>query len=215
MSRYATPSDGMGTAAAPAGAGAGGVIRCPVGAGSGANRRSLSLAIGADRRGKAAGAPTVGSKPVLNGQVPPELLEQVCGPDPSYICEELLKRTHSEALARSADVVFSKPLSILVIILVAWVVLRVLHGAIDRFVGSLAGQNQPSKRIKRTLRRTPIVSNTLPDSVLDTGTVSIRAAARAETLGYVLHSIASSQWATMHSLLRSNCSYLRQLQGRV
>ena len=128
---------------------------------------------------------------MLNGQVPPELLEQVCGPDPSYICEELLERTDSEGLARSADLVFAKPLSILLVLLLAWVVLRVLHGVIDRFVGSLSGEKTTSKKIKRTLKRAPIVASTLPDSVLDTGTVSIRAAARAETLGYVLHSVAA------------------------
>ena len=35
------------------------------------------------------------------------------------------------------------------------------------------------------------MAQTLPDSALDTGSVSIRAAARAETLGHVLHSVAA------------------------
>ena len=35
------------------------------------------------------------------------------------------------------------------------------------------------------------MAQTLPSSALDTGSVSIRAAARAETLGHVLHSVAA------------------------
>ena len=128
---------------------------------------------------------------MLIGEVPPDVLEEVCGADPSYVCEQMLELTDSEGVAETADLLFSKPFSILLIVVVAWIVLALLHRVIDRFVASLSGQNQPSRRIKRTLRRTPIVAQTLPDSVLETGAVSIRAAARAETLGHVLHSIAA------------------------
>jgi small-conductance mechanosensitive channel len=128
---------------------------------------------------------------LIGQQIPPDELEAVCGADPSYICKQVLEITESEGAAETADLLFSKPFSILLIVVVAWIVLALLHRAIDRFVASLSGRNQPTRRIKRTLRRTPIVAQTLPDRVLDTGTVSIRAAARAETLGHVLHSVAA------------------------
>jgi moderate conductance mechanosensitive channel len=128
---------------------------------------------------------------VLLGQVTPDELEEVCGSDPSYICRQMLEITESEGAAETADLLFSKPFSILLIVVVAWVVLALLHRVIDRFVASLAGQNQPTRRIKRTLRRSPIVAQKLPDRVLKTGAVSIRAASRAQTLGDVLHSIAA------------------------
>ena len=136
-------------------------------------------------------APTVGSIPVLYGQVPPDTLQDACGTDPTYVCKRMLELTDSQDVAETADLLLSKPFSILLIVVVAWIVLALLHRGIDRFVGSLSGQNKPSRRIKRTLRRSPIVANTLPDSVLETGSVSIRAAARAQTLGHVLHSIAA------------------------
>ncbi len=128
---------------------------------------------------------------MLNGQVPPQTLQEACGTDPSYVCKRLLELTHSADAAETADALLAKPLSILVIVVVAWILLAMLHRGIDRFVGSLSGQNRPSRRIKRSLRRAPIVAHTLPDSVLATRAVSIRAAARAETLGNVLHSIAA------------------------
>jgi moderate conductance mechanosensitive channel len=128
---------------------------------------------------------------VLIGQIPPAALEAACGTDPSYICEQTLELTESKDAAETADLLFSKPLSILLVIVVAWIVVRILHRVIDRFVASLSGKNKPTRRIKRTLRRTPIVAQTLPSRALETGNVSIRAAARAETLGQVLHSVAA------------------------
>ena len=128
---------------------------------------------------------------MLLGQVTPDELEEVCGADPSYICRQMLELTESETAAETADLLFAKPFSI---------ALDPPGGidrpgapprVIDRFVSSLSGQGEPTRRIKRTLRRTPIVAQTLPDRVLETGAVSIRAAARAQTLGHVLHSIAA------------------------
>jgi len=127
---------------------------------------------------------------VLHGQVPPAQLLETCGNDPSYVCKRLLDLTHSQDVAETADVLLSKPFSILIIVIVAWVVLALLNRGIDRFVDSLSGQNRPSRRLKRRLRGTRIAS-TLPGSVLETGSVSVRAAARAQTLGDVLHSIAA------------------------
>ncbi len=125
------------------------------------------------------------------GQVDPDLLQAVCGGDSSFICREVLERTDSRGLAEAADIVFAKPLTVAVVLLVAWIVVGILRRVIDQFVVTLSGQAQPGRRVKRTLKRTPIVSSALPGSVLDTGEVTVRASARAETLGHVLRSISS------------------------
>jgi len=117
-------------------------------------------------------------------------LTSACGADPSYICREVLDRTHSTWLASTADVVFAKPLEVGIILLVAAVVNWFVRRAITRFVGAMAGNPQPARRLKRRLRGTR-VGNVLPSSVLQTGAMSLRAAARAETLGLVLRSVAS------------------------
>ena len=117
-------------------------------------------------------------------------VETTCGPDPSFICRQVLERTHSTWLAELADVVFAKPISIALVVALAaggnWLARR----AIGRFVGSMMGEQTTGRRIKRRLRHTR-VGNALPSSVLDTGAVSMRSAARAETLGLVLRSVAS------------------------
>ncbi len=128
---------------------------------------------------------------MLGEPVDPEVLQAVCGGDPSFICREVLERTESRALADAADIVFAKPLTIAIVLVVAWVVVRVLHKVIERFVATLTGQGQPARRLKRRLRRSAIVATKLPDRVLETGALSIRAAARAQTLGAVLHSISA------------------------
>jgi len=131
---------------------------------------------------------------VLLGQIDPDVLQAACGDEPTFICREVLERTDSRAWAEGADILFAKPLSIAVILLVALLVVRVLRRVIDRFVSTLSGQGQPARRIKRTLRRTPL--SHVSGSMLDTGSLSIRAAARAETLGHVLQSISAfAVWA--------------------
>ena len=125
------------------------------------------------------------------GPVDPDLLQAACGTDPSFICREVFERTDSRALADAADIVFAKPLTIAIVLLIAWIVVGVLHRVIDRFVATLSGQGQPARRIKRRLRGSPIVAQKLPDSMLETGNVSIRAAARSQTLGHILRSISA------------------------
>ena len=126
---------------------------------------------------------------MLIGQVDPDLLQAACSQDPSFICREVLERTDSRGLAEAADILFAKPLTIALVLVVAWIVIRILRQVIDRFVRSLAGEGQ-TRRFKRRLRSTP-VARSLPGSMLDTGVVSIRAAARAETLGHVLRSVSA------------------------
>jgi moderate conductance mechanosensitive channel len=120
----------------------------------------------------------------------PEALGAACGEDPSFICREVLEWTDSERWAELADLVFAKPLSIALIVAIALVVSWLARRAVGRFVGAMTGEQRTSRRLKRRLRSTK-VANVLPSAVLDTGAVSIRSAARAETLGLVLRSVAS------------------------
>ena len=117
-------------------------------------------------------------------------LTSACGASPSYICREVLDRTHSTWLASTADVLFAKPLEVGIIVAVAAAVNWFVRRAITRFVGAMAGNTQPVKRAKRRLRGSRMAA-VIPSSVLQTGAISLRASARAETLGLVLRSVAS------------------------
>ena len=121
--------------------------------------------------------------------VPSELLDAACGQDPSLVCRVTLEWTESRTWAELADVVFAKPLTILMIVVVSFVVQRLVHRAINRFVGTMTGEQQPVRRLRRRLRRTNL-GQRLPASVLATGGFSLRASARAATLGVVLKSLA-------------------------
>jgi small-conductance mechanosensitive channel len=117
-------------------------------------------------------------------------VEATCGADPSFVCRQVLERTHSTWLAELADVLFAKPISIALVVALAAGVNWLARRAIGRFVGTLMGEQTTGRRLKRRLRHTR-VGNVLPPSVLDTGAVSMRSGARAETLGAVLRSVAS------------------------
>jgi small conductance mechanosensitive channel len=120
-----------------------------------------------------------------------DTVDTACGPDPSFICREVFERTESRRTAELADLLFAKPLTILLIVVVAAAVSWLARRAVSRFVGAMSGERQTSRRLKRRLRGSKVGAR-LPAGVLDTGAVSLRAAARAETLGLVLRSIASS-----------------------
>lgn len=123
-------------------------------------------------------------------QQDPAQITRICGEDPSFICREVLDRWESERAAELADILFAKPLTILLIVLVAWAANRLARKAIARFAASLAGDQQAGRRIKRRLRGSSL-GNRLPASVLATGALDLRAHARAETLGFVLRSIVT------------------------
>ncbi len=139
-----------------------------------------------------AGCP-IGSVPVFD-QVP-LTVDEVCGTDPSFICQELLARTGSRRWAEVGDIVFAKPLTIALVLVVAFVLHRLADRVIGRFEQTLAGEHPPSRRLKRHLRGTSI-GQRLPERVLATGAYSPRSAARAATLGLVLRSMAGfAIWA--------------------
>lgn len=128
---------------------------------------------------------------MLFQQIDPAVLTEVCGEDPSFICKQVLQRTDNADWAELADVVFARPLTILLVLGIASIVNALLRRAIDRFVATMSGEQQASRRLKRRLRSSAMLRRGLPASVLETGQLSLRAAARAETLGSVLRSIAT------------------------
>jgi moderate conductance mechanosensitive channel len=117
-------------------------------------------------------------------------LLRACGADPGLFCRLTYDWTESERTAEVVDALTRTPLRILVILLVAYVLYRIITRAIERFVQSMSGEQPASRRLKRRLRNSRI-GDRLPGRVVDTGVISLRSAARAQTIGLVLRSIAS------------------------
>lgn len=113
----------------------------------------------------------------------PEQVADACGDEPSQLCRWVLEATGSETWARVTDVLLAKPVTVLFIVVVAWLVNRLVRRAIRRFTDKIASP-ESTERLQKLKRRAPA-------ALVDTGSFSLRSAARAQTLAQVLRSIAS------------------------
>jgi moderate conductance mechanosensitive channel len=126
----------------------------------------------------------VGSTAVVLAQVTDaDSLQQACGDDPSYICRRVLDWTDSTGWAEASDKLLATPLTILLIVLVAYIANLIVRRAIRRLTDKIADPGA-QERVQKLKKRAPT-------AIVDTGTVSLRSAARAQTLALVLRSIAS------------------------
>ncbi|MFT7474368.1 MAG: small-conductance mechanosensitive channel [Verrucomicrobiales bacterium] len=113
-------------------------------------------------------------------------LEAACGSNPNLICEWVFESTDSEAWAKLADWFIDRPLRILFILSLAWIVARVLRAMVSRFATELAERGtkplpEPSeKKLLRTVTRSTQREQH-----------KVRAQRRAVTLGAMLESLVS------------------------
>jgi small-conductance mechanosensitive channel len=104
-------------------------------------------------------------------------LVDACGDRPGWACESIWDATHNSTLAKLADFVVHTPLKIVLILIGALLLNRFFQRFIRRFVNTLAGR--------------------ATSGLLLSGTpISPRAAARTQTIGIVLRSLAT---ATIYS----------------
>jgi small conductance mechanosensitive channel len=96
------------------------------------------------------------------------------------LCRQIYEWTESPFLATSFDTIISATVRTLIVLVLAFLVLRVLSRSIDRFVKRL---NERSIEKLETMRRTGTVTDTAPISLA-------RTQQRTETIGGVLRSSA-------------------------
>ena len=113
-----------------------------------------------------------------------QTVQEACGQDPSLVCRQVFDWTGSEAWAEAADRFVVPPLHILLIVLIAYIANRLVRRSIRRLTARIVDSG--ANGTLGTLR------NHTPGALLGTGSHSMRAAARAQTLGLVLRSIAST-----------------------
>jgi small conductance mechanosensitive channel len=125
--------------------------------------------------------------PVVLAQDP--TLTEACGADdPSFICKRVLDWTDSQAWAEAADKLLATPAKILLILVIAYVANRLMRRAIRRLTDKITDPDAHD-RLRNLKRRAPT-------AIIETGALSLRSAARAQTLSLVLRSIASAViWA--------------------
>jgi small conductance mechanosensitive channel len=101
------------------------------------------------------------------GTVDPAGLQEACGANPSFICDRIYRATTNVGLAKTVDFLVSRPLKILVVLLVAFGAAWLARRAIRRFAHGIAHRAENHDG-------------------------NLRAAARAQTLASVLNSLASA-----------------------
>jgi len=122
--------------------------------------------------------------PIAPAAGPDPGLVDACGAEPGSACRFVFERTSSEGWAKVADFLVARPLKILLILVVAWLLARVVRRLIRRFVGRVAG-SADGGRLHRARQRAP--------NVLGTGEeTSLRSSARAQTIGQVLRSLSTA-----------------------
>jgi moderate conductance mechanosensitive channel len=106
-----------------------------------------------------------------------------CGPkgDQSWTCSTVYRITGSDSAADVADAL-SKPLRILALILIAWILVVISRRLCERLVRRLSGGVEKLARVP--------TAKALSMSLVDTGPMSqVRRAQRAETIGAVLRNV--------------------------
>jgi small conductance mechanosensitive channel len=111
-------------------------------------------------------------------------LTDACGEEPGQICEWAYDQWGSEFWAGAADWAVEKPLTILLLLAVAFVISRILRRAVRGFARRL-GEVSDDERLNE-LRQSGA------GRYIVAGTASVRARARAETVGSVLSSIVTA-----------------------
>ncbi len=131
----------------------------------------------------------------MTGLPPAAWAQPACAQDAGTWCERVYKWTGNDTLARAADPVLGAALSILLIVVLAFLVRLVVHRAINRLTRSAAEGRVPKvlhplrDRAPRKLREAaaPLLSE--------------RRAQRAQTLGSVLRSVTSLVILTIASIM--------------
>jgi len=110
-----------------------------------------------------------------------------------FICERLYDWTGNEALATASDWFLDRPLRILLVLVVAWLASRLAKRAIIRLARRIGTAPQDSRLKalkKRGLELVRADQEDDPELAAREEAERARAAARAETLGHVLRSLA-------------------------
>lgn len=111
-------------------------------------------------------------------------LAKACGDKPGNVCKWVFEQTGSQGWAQTADFFVSKPLHILVILIVAVLLNRVVRHSINRFSARLSGSVREGK-----LRK---VADLAPAVLHPTTELNLRAEARGRTVAALLKSLATA-----------------------
>ena len=125
-------------------------------------------------------------------------LQSACGSDPNLICEWVFEQTDSEVWAGMADWFLDRPLRVILILFLAWLVARIGRRMVSRFAAGVATRSSQHRRAE--LDANPILLNV--GRLAQHDQQAARAEKRAVTLGAMLESLVSIVvWTTASFLI--------------
>jgi small-conductance mechanosensitive channel len=136
-------------------------------------------------------------------------LDSACGSSPGIVCDAVHGWTDSDNAARLAQWVVEKPFKVILIMLVAWILVRVARRSIDQFIAKLVASRQdvvaPVSADAPTTEHLSHLGDALASKAvaqLERLTVAgQRSNQRSETLGAVLKSVATGIVWTFAALI--------------
>ena len=132
-------------------------------------------------------------------------VNEVCGPEPSWVCERIYDWTGSEGFASASVWIVDKPLTVLIILLLAIIARRLVRRAIDHMVERIASDKKHAEEDEA--ERTAEEGRTWDPERLAAKMTQLRerterASQRAKTLGTLFKSIATTIiWAVALMML--------------
>lgn len=122
-------------------------------------------------------------------------LNEACGADPDWLCRKVFEWTDNPDLAGVATWLVDRPVKVVVIALLALVIRRVVHRAIDGLIERLMSERSSDER--NAVAAAEAATATLRRELLTEKLASLRerterARQRAKTLGVLFKSIASA-----------------------
>lgn len=118
-------------------------------------------------------------------------LVDTCGDGAGLLCEWVYERTENATLARITDWLVERPLQVLILVIVALVVRRVVHKAIDRFVKHLVTSSERPADADDQTSPAVMAMRSTGGAIRNIAGSSERVRQRALTLGTVLRSVAT------------------------
>ena len=109
-----------------------------------------------------------------------------CGTDPNPVCEWVFEATENDTLASIADWVIDRPLKILLILVIAWIIIRISRRSVDRLVKRVVATEGTATRRLVIPGLDSVVSLDTDEDREREERLRVRRAARAASIGEVL-----------------------------
>ena len=120
-----------------------------------------------------------------------EGLQDACGEDPNFVCRQVFESTENSTLAGAADWLIDRPLMIMFILVVSWILVRVARRGVDRTVKRIViADGHPTRRIVIPGLDNVTSFDTAEDRERE-DRLKLRRSARAASISQVLRSTTS------------------------